>query len=145
MTKPVIDASVAIKWVVEEEGTAQALALLRRAKLSAPDFLFAECANALWKKVRKNEFTNGEALVAAQLLESTEIELVSTRALLRAATQIAVELNHPAYDCLYLALAMAHHIDFATADDRFVQIVRQARRGSFSHAVISLAEAAAKL
>ena len=140
-----IDASVAIKWVVEEDGTAQALALLRHAKLSAPDLLFAECANALWKKVRKNEFTRGEALVAAQLLESTEVELVSTRALLRAAAQIAIELNHPAYDRMYLALAMAHHIDFATADERFVQIVRQARHVSFSHAVISLADAAAKL
>jgi predicted nucleic acid-binding protein len=131
--------------VVEEDGTVEALALLKRAKLSAPDFLLAECANALWKKVRKNEFTRGEALVAARLLESSEVELVSTRALVQAATRIAIELNHPAYDCLYLALALAHHTDFATADDRFVRIVRQARSASFRRFVISLSDAAAKL
>jgi len=100
LTKLVIDASVAIKWVVEESGTAEALALLRRAKLRAPDFLFAECANVLWKKVQRKEFTRAEALVAARLLASSEVELVSTRALLQAGTRIAIELNHPAYDCL---------------------------------------------
>ena len=140
-----IDASVAIKWVVEEGGTAEALTLLRRAKLSAPDSLFAECANALWKKIRRNEFMRGEALVAARLLESSEVELVSTRALLQAGTRIAVELNHSAYDCLYLALALAHRIDFVTADDRFLRIVRQAPSASFSRVIISLSDAAAKL
>jgi hypothetical protein len=48
----VIDASIAIKWVIEEEGTKEALALRSRA-LSAPDLLIAECANILWKKVRR--------------------------------------------------------------------------------------------
>ena len=48
MSTFVIDASVAIKWVVEEPGTPEAL-LLRRHRLLAPDLLMAECANILWK------------------------------------------------------------------------------------------------
>ena len=32
----VIDASIAVKWVVEEDGTAEALALRQRSKLIAP-------------------------------------------------------------------------------------------------------------
>ena len=140
-----IDASVAIKWLVDEEGTPEALALLRRAKLLAPDFLLAECANVLWKKVRRHEFTSGEALVAARLLESSELELVSARALPREAMRIAIELKHPAYDCLYLALALARDTTLVTADDRFLRIVRRAPRAPFSRFVISLLDAAARL
>jgi predicted nucleic acid-binding protein len=50
----VIDASVAIKWVVRETGTQEALSL-RQHRLVAPDLLVAECANILWKKVRRKE------------------------------------------------------------------------------------------
>jgi predicted nucleic acid-binding protein len=38
----VIDASIAIKWVVEEEGTPQALVLRKHGRLTAPDLLVAE-------------------------------------------------------------------------------------------------------
>jgi predicted nucleic acid-binding protein len=48
MTDLVVDASVAIKWVIEESGTPQALSL-RRHRLFAPDLLMTECANVLWK------------------------------------------------------------------------------------------------
>jgi predicted nucleic acid-binding protein len=95
----VIDASIAVKWVVEEEGTEQALMLRKRAKLIAPELLVAECANILWKKVQREELSREEALLAARLLQIAEIELLPTRALLEAATRIALDLDHPAYDC----------------------------------------------
>ena len=47
MSGLVIDASVAIKWVVPEPGTIDALALLDRFELRAPDLLVAECADVL--------------------------------------------------------------------------------------------------
>ncbi len=43
----VIDASIAVKWVVEGDATPQALALRQKAKLIAPELLVAECANIL--------------------------------------------------------------------------------------------------
>ena len=55
----VIDASIAVKWVVEEDGTAEALALRQRNKLIAPQLLVAECANILWKKVQREELFEG--------------------------------------------------------------------------------------
>ena len=64
MTDLVIDASVAMKWVIDEPGTQQALAL-RRHRLFAPDLLVAECADVLWKKVRRNELSAEEAQLAA--------------------------------------------------------------------------------
>ena len=70
MNTLVIDASIAIKWVIEEEGTSQALTLRRTARLLAPELLVAECANILWKKARRNELSREEALLAARLLQT---------------------------------------------------------------------------
>jgi len=98
MTDLVTDASVAIKWVVDEHGTAEALAL-RRHRLFAPELLVAECANILWKKTRRDELTSQEALLAARLLQRADIELSPMRGLLEAATRWAIALDHPAYDC----------------------------------------------
>jgi predicted nucleic acid-binding protein len=108
----VIDASIAIKWVVEEDGTDLALALRQQARLMAPDLIVAECANILWKKVQRKELSRDEALIAARLLQSAEIELVPTRALMESATRLEIELDHPAYDCLYLALAVENSCRF---------------------------------
>ena len=124
----VIDASIAIKWVVEEDGTDNALALRRRAKLLAPELLTAECANILWKKVQRGELTVDEALLAARLLQASDIELLPTRALLEPATRLAIELNHPAYDCIYIALAIEHDSQFVTADGRLLRKLDQHRR-----------------
>jgi predicted nucleic acid-binding protein len=111
----VIDASVAIKWVVEESGTKEALGL-RRHRIVAPDLLVAECANILWKKVRRKELRQEEAALAARLLARADIALEPMRALLEPATRLALALDHPAYDCVYLALAEARGCEFVTAD-----------------------------
>ncbi|HTD17270.1 MAG TPA: type II toxin-antitoxin system VapC family toxin [Chthoniobacterales bacterium] len=142
MNTLVIDASIAVKWVVEEEGTEEALILRRRAKLFAPELLTAECANILWKKCRRDELSKDEALLAAQLLQAADIEFLPTRLLLEAATRIAVELDHPAYDCVYLALASECDCRFVTADERFVRKVDEGRRRRFRGRVISLTQAA---
>lgn len=112
----VIDASIAIKWVISEEGTDAALRL-RQHQLFAPDLLIPECASILWKKVRRQELAPAEALLAAQALERVEIQLEPMRPLLEPATRLAIALNHPAYDCVYLALALAINCDFITADE----------------------------
>ena len=117
----VIDASIAIKWVVEEEGTEAALALHNGAELIAPDLLIAECANILWKKVQRHELAENEAMIAARLLESANVEIFATRNLLEMATRLAIELGHPAYDCIYLALAIRSDCRFGTADLSFAR------------------------
>jgi predicted nucleic acid-binding protein len=138
----VIDASIAVKWVVAEEGTPQALALRRGTKLIAPELLVAECANILWKKVQRDELSKEQALLAARLLQAAEIELLPTRSLLEAVTRIAIELDHPAYDCLYLALAVESNCRFVTADERFPRKVGEGRRIRFRDRIIPLAEGA---
>jgi predicted nucleic acid-binding protein len=138
----VIDASIAIKWLIEEEGTAESLALRRAAKLIAPDLLIAECANVLWKKVRRKELSADEAILAARLLQAAEIELLPTRSLVEAATRISIQLDHPAYDCIYVALAIENNCQFVTADERLLGKIRRHRRAQFRRSVIGLREAA---
>jgi predicted nucleic acid-binding protein len=138
----VIDASIAVKWVVEEDGTAEAVALRRGAKLIAPELLAAECANILWKKVQRDELSRDEAFLAARLLQTADVEFLPTRHLLEAATRIAVELGHPAYDCLYLALAAERDCRFVTADQRLVRKLGEGHSRQFRRRVIGLAQAA---
>lgn len=120
MTEVVIDASVAIKWVAPEASTDHAVALLDGTRLLAPDLLVAECANILWKKVVRAEMERETAIVAAQAIERVEIELVPMRLFLADSLKLAIALDHPAYDCLYLALALARGCRFVTADGRLL-------------------------
>jgi len=137
----VIDASIAVKWVVEEDGTPEALALRQRARLIAPELLVAECANILWKKVRRNELSQEEALLAARLLQGAEIELLPTRSLLEPATRISIEIDHPAYDCIYLALAVEHKCQFVTADEGFLRKLHRSHQRTLRSKAILLSEA----
>jgi predicted nucleic acid-binding protein len=137
----VIDASIAVKWVVEEHGTAEALVLRQKAKLIAPELLIAECAKILWKKVQRGELLKDEALLAARLLQGAEIELLPTRFLFEAATRISIEIDHPAYDCLYLALALEKKCQFVTADERLLRKLQQGRQRTLRDRAISLTEA----
>jgi predicted nucleic acid-binding protein len=137
----VIDASIAIKWVVEEDGTQQALTLRQRARLIAPELLVAECANILWKKVQRNELLKEEAILAARLLQGAEIELRPTRFLFEAATRLSIEIDHPAYDCVYLALAVETKCPFVTADERILRRLHRVRQRELRSIAISLSEA----
>jgi predicted nucleic acid-binding protein len=135
----VIDASIAVKWVVQEAGTPEALALRNGARLMAPDLLAAECANILWKKTQRGELAPDEADLAAQLLERADIELMPMRGLMAAATRLAITLSHPAYDCLYLVLALGQNAQFVTADSRLLQKIALHADRTLSAAVVSLA------
>jgi predicted nucleic acid-binding protein len=144
VTDLVIDASVAVKWVVQEPGTQEALAL-RKARLAAPDLIIPECANILWKKHRLGQLTSAEASAAAQLLERADMELVAMGAQLHRATELAIELDHPAYDCFYIALALDKGCAFATADQRLLRKAQQSSRKDVAATIFDLKQAAASV
>ena len=123
----VIDASVAVKWVVPEVLSDKADALLAgRDDLAAPDLLLVEAANALWHKTVRKEISPPEADQALALLLESSIELVATAPLLPRALDLARALTHQVYDCVYLALAERERAGLVTADSRLV--TRSARR-----------------
>lgn len=117
----VVDASVAIKWFVEEPGSGPARRLWREAsELMAPDILVAEVCNAAWKKLRRQEISAAQADALAQLLVSGPVTYKRTHVLAPRAFAIALALGHPVYDCFYLALCEAQGCAMVTADRRLV-------------------------
>ncbi|MFQ5955716.1 MAG: type II toxin-antitoxin system VapC family toxin [Kiloniellales bacterium] len=137
----VVDASVAIKWFVEENLSEEAEAILGYGEpLFAPDLLLAEIGNVLWKKVNRGEVAPDQAHEIAVKAEGGIPVLYSIRPLNARALQIALTLDHPVYDCLYIACAEMADGVVVTADERFVQA---AAGTEFASLVRHLTEAAA--
>jgi predicted nucleic acid-binding protein len=122
----VVDASVAVKWVVREPGSDRAR-LLSQARLEAPDLLPVECANILWKKVRLGDLTRQGAAARLDVLLRAPLMLTASRELLDSALRLSFELNHPVYDCVYVALALLRKIPLITADQKLAVAIRQRR------------------
>ena len=118
----VVDASVAIKWVIGEAGAEAAARLAGRA-LSAPDILLAECGSALWAKSRRAEIGRDEALLALEALSRAPVVMTPVPVLATDALRLALLIGHPIYDCLYLALSLQTHTPLVTADRRFAAAV----------------------
>jgi len=115
----VIDASVALKWLVEEHGSDQAEQLVERQEpLIAPDLVITEVCNALCTKLRRWQITESQAQRCARLLPDYFAEIVPCAGIASRAVAIATSLAHPAYDCFYLALAEARQARMVTADAR---------------------------
>jgi predicted nucleic acid-binding protein len=114
----VVDASVAIKWIVAEEGHPEALRLSERQPLIAPDWVLAESANVLWKKVRQGQLEGAQARLGLDFIRSAYAELVPSSELLDRALAIALEADHPVYDCLYVACSEQRDAELVTADTR---------------------------
>ena len=123
----VIDASVALKWVLDEEG-ADAAAALRSETLLAPAFWLVESANALWRHARAGGLTLEETLERLDLLAAAPVTAVPITIDIVGATRLAHALSHPVYDCLYLALAIREDTHVVTADRRFHAVVNGSPR-----------------
>jgi predicted nucleic acid-binding protein len=118
----VVDASIAVKWVIPEVLSDRADRLRAgHDEMLAPDLLLVEVANALWKKTAGGEISPAEADRAFDLVSESGIDLRPTPPLLGRAMRIARRLKHPVYDCVYLALAEREHASFVTADRRLLR------------------------
>ena len=120
----VSDASVAVKWAVEEEDYEKAAQLLNgEHQLHVPRVLAAELANALRSKVLSGALA--PHLVAGMLGSalSSILNWAADELLAADALRIAIGLNHPVYDCVYLALAYQVDGTLVTADTRFFNTV----------------------
>lgn len=119
----VIDASVALKWVLSEPGSEAAVAL-QNEQLVAPVLWLAEAANALWRRLRLGEITADEARAFLDDLGSAPVASLSMEPHLGTALSLAIETGHRIYDCIYLAIALHHRTHVVTADRRFVSAIK---------------------
>ena len=121
----VVDASVALKWFVNEDGSDRAVSFLKGGgPVIAPDLVLAEVCNAARKSLCRREIDPAQLDQIAIDVALPFQRLIPLDRLLRRAVTIAGELDHPVYDCLYLALAEAEDAPLITADRQLVNIVR---------------------
>lgn len=124
MQAAVVDASVALKWMLPEPGSDQAITL-QGLPLYAPDLLLAECGNVLWVNVRRERLTKSEAEDCFEGLSNAPIIWSATGGLAAEATALALDLDHPVYDCVYLALALDIETPLVTADQKLISAARR--------------------
>ncbi|MDO9709169.1 type II toxin-antitoxin system VapC family toxin [Paracraurococcus lichenis] len=124
----VVDASVVLKWLVDEPDVAWARRVATSSYvLIAPDLLHSEVANALWRIRRKGLLSERQHFELYDRLSDFNLQfLVLEHPLHAASLALATRLDHPVYDCLYLALALARGAALATADTRFARAIRRA-------------------
>jgi predicted nucleic acid-binding protein len=116
----VIDASVAVKWIVNEPDSSSAL-LVRdlSVPLIAPDLMLAEFANVMRRKLRTKEVTSNQLDAGVSLIKTLIDEFIPTSALIESALELAKQLDHAPYDCIYLACALKKGV-LLTADSTFL-------------------------
>ena len=123
----IIDASVAVKWFVREDGHADALALLGSGEeLQAPDLILGEVSDTAWKKHRRREITRDQAEAIAAALPHYFARIWPSRDLTARALQLALDLDHPVYNGLYLACAEAAGGTLVSADRRLIILAEKA-------------------
>lgn len=125
MTLIVVDASVAIKWLLDEEpveDTTHARKIVGRFAAAAPRLFDFELASILWVKQRKGELTAEEGEAVALALHSAPVRRIDDDGLWLRALSIAQNVDHSPYDCAYVAAGlMCDARGVVTCDRRFVR------------------------
>lgn len=130
MTDLVVDSSVVVKWLSVEPYSLEALKILNDYQagvinLLAPDLLYAEVGNILWKK----HIFQGVAAPDAQLMLDAFLELDFTltpaHVLLDTAYHLATAHQRTVYDMLYVALSLRSGCQFVTADEKLVNALNK--------------------
>ena len=122
----VVDASAALKLVVDEDGSDRVRELLLGPDtFIAPDFQALECCNVLATRVRRDMMSAADARASLDVLNRAPITRVPSPPHFAEAHRLAVELSRSAYDCLYLAVALAENATLVTADRRFAEAVQR--------------------
>ena len=116
-----IDASVAIKTLVEEAGSDQARALVAaHDMIIAPAHAYAEISEILYRKTVSGVLDRLQAQKALKQLPIVyTLEPLDT--VMAETFEIACELRHSVYDCLYVATAIKFATQLATADFRLLR------------------------
>ncbi|MDE0173225.1 MAG: type II toxin-antitoxin system VapC family toxin [Defluviicoccus sp.] len=137
----VVDASVAVKWLVAEVDADVAEELATSGHdLHAPRLMASEVANALWRKARTGEIERRAAGILLADVQDMPVRWGADEILSANAARLALALDHPIYDCVYLALAHRIGATVVTADRRFVTAAAPTQHGE---AVLTLADYAA--
>jgi len=127
VAKFVIDANVAIKWVLPEIYSDRALSLLdnEQDEFLVPDFFFSEITNILWKRTQRGELTLESAAEKLSEIKQVDFAIFASFDLVSQALATSVQIHQAVYDCVYLTLAVNNRCQMITADERFINALGQ--------------------
>ena len=130
MKKLVVDSSLAFKWFLIEPDSPMARKILREYaqglyEFLAPDLIYAEYGNIIWKKQVFQAFDARDDDAALKKFQNIQLALTPAKDIFDEALQIAVQYKRTFYDSLYLALSVKENCEFVTADEKFYNSVRQ--------------------
>jgi len=122
----VIDASVLIKFYVPEILSDRAEYLLDSVHqgdvtLIAPDLVYSEVGNILWKKHHLKELTRSEVEEISDLLVLLPLRIESSRRLLPLAVDIGMAYGITIYDAMYVSLSRVYETRMMTADRKLFE------------------------
>ena len=134
MSRFVVDASVAVKWLVPEiHADAARRILSSKHELLAPDLIWVEVGNVIWKKWRRGEVPGHAAGDLLQDFHRYPVQTFASRALMTAAWDLAERYSQSFYDSLYLALAASVECPLVTAD---LKLYNRLKTGSFTESLV---------
>lgn len=129
----VLDASVVVKWYLDEPGSEAARALQEtQLEIAAPHLLLLEVGNVLWKHVRRGGLDAPTAGRILDTLSDAPIQWHDDASLHREAFTIAESTGRTVYDCLYLTLAARRNCPLITADRKFFDAIQAGPYGPYS-------------
>ena len=119
----VIDASVLIKFYIPEILSDEAEGLLTRVEqgdvmLFAPDLIYPEVGNILWKKQRMKELTRSEVEEITDAIMSLPLKIETSKLLLPLAIDIGTAYGITIYDAIYVSMARIYETKMMTADKK---------------------------
>jgi predicted nucleic acid-binding protein len=128
----VVDASVALKWAVTEDGSDEAMELLagvidEEVWLVAPEHLLGEVGNGLRKRVAQGVLPADDAVAAFRAMATVGLELLGGPQRWLRSLDAALDWGVTTYDALYILLALDLECELVTAD---LRLVASARAGS---------------
>jgi predicted nucleic acid-binding protein len=137
----VLDASVGIKTVIQEDYSEMVRDYLGRlldeqpVKIAVPDLFFIECANILWKNVRRGTYPADRTKQNITALKKFRLAVTPVTDLAAEAAEFACTYEVTAYDACYVVLADRLGVPLLTADNKLAGI---ARRHPLSHPAAGL-------
>ena len=120
MSIAIVDASVAVKWVLRESDSDIARTIAAGdMRLLAPDLIILELANALRKAVSAQSITRDYAVQSLAGIRRVFDPLITIADFIDEAISLAIDLKHPIYDCVYLVTSRRLGAPLVTADTTF--------------------------
>ncbi|MDE2935646.1 MAG: type II toxin-antitoxin system VapC family toxin [Chloroflexota bacterium] len=120
MNRVIVDASVAVEYLLKTENGASAAEVLEKSELFAPELLDVEVLSVLRRAVLRGILDEARARFAIDDLEIWGVERISHRVLSKRAWKHFRNLS--AYDSYYVAAADVLNASLLTADKRIARV-----------------------